>query len=597
MTHIDPVTFSVLWGGLLSASQEMGVTLARTAYSNAVREGLDYSTALFDADGNMVAQGDYSPGHLGSMAFTVRRALEDYPKEAMQPGDAILVNDPGIGSGHLPDFFMISPIHLEARLIGFAVNCAHQVDVGGMGAGSQVIDGVSDNFQEGIRFLPTRCYRGGEPERDIFRIIAANVRQPEKVIGDLRAQVNANTTGARRLQDLARLHGPETLAAAMREIIARSEKEMRAAIRTIPDGVYSFEDQIDDVGPGTGPVRAKVTVTAKDGDITIDWAGSGPQREAGVNSYLHYTYAYSLASIKSVTLPLAPQNEGIIRTVTIKAPEGCYFNPVRPAPCGGRAINAQRIYEVVLGALAKAVPERIMAAHSQMFNPNLGGIDPRSGRNFICYEIIIGGIGGRPGKDGEEALCSPFNAANIPVEIQESNNPILVERLELIPDSAGPGRYRGACGLRKDIRMLADDVSLYNLGDRAVSQPYGLEGGKPGRRAITIVNPGGKKRRVLHSKGSYRVGRNDVVAWHTSGAGGYGDPLDRAIAHVQRDVMGGYVTLAAAKRDYGVVNRPNTMQVDGPATEKLRASLRRAAGGRTDGRKPAARRRKSTVSV
>ncbi len=574
MKQIDPVTFSVLWGGLLSASQEMGVTLARTAYSNAVREGLDYSTALFDAEGNMVAQGDYSPGHLGSMAFTVRRALEDYPKHTMQPGDAILVNDPGIGSGHLPDFFMISPIHLDDQLIGFAVNCAHQVDVGGMGAGSQVIEGVSDNFQEGIRFLPTRCYRAGEPERDIFRVIAANVRQPDKVIGDLRAQINANTTGARRLADLARLYGPETLSAAMREIIERSEIEMRAAIRTIPAGVYSFEDQLDDVGPGTAPVRAKVTVTVDNGNVTIDWSGSGPQREAGLNSYLHYTYAYSLASIKSVTLPLAPQNEGIIRTVKITAPEGCFFNAKRPAPCGGRAISAQRIYEVVLGALAKAVPERIMAAHSHIFNPNLGGIDPRTGRNFVCYEIIIGGIGGRPNKDGEEALCSPFNAANIPIEIQESNNPILVERFELIADSAGPGRFRGACGLRKDIRVLADGASLYNLGDRAVSQPYGLEGGKPGRLATTILNPAGRKRKVLHSKGSYRIAKNDVISWQTSGAGGFGDPLDRAVADVQRDVIADYVSRGAARHDYGVVINPKTMQVDRAATEKLRARMR-----------------------
>jgi N-methylhydantoinase B len=591
MSQIDPVTFSVLWGGLLSASQEMGVTLARTAYSNAVREGLDYSTALFDAEGNMVAQGDYSPGHLGSMAFTVRRAFQDYPKETMQPGDAILVNDPGIGSGHLPDFFMISPIHFGERLIGFAVNCAHQVDVGGMGAGSQVVDGVSDNFQEGIRFLPTRCYRAGVPERDIFRVIEANVRAPDKVIGDLRAQINANTTGARRLADLARIHGPDTLAAAMREIIVRSEQQMREAIRTIPEGVYTFQDQLDDVGPGTEPVIAKVTITVKNGAVTVDWTGSSPQREAGVNSYIHYTYAYSLASIKSVTLPMAPQNEGIIRTVKIVAPEGCFFNPKRPAPCGGRAISAQRIYEVMMGALAKAVPDRIMAAHAQMFNPNLAGIDPRTGRHFVCYEIIIGGIGGRPQKDGEEALTSPFNAANIPIEIQESNSPIIIERFALEPDSGGPGKYRGGCALRKDIRVLADHTSMYNLGDRSVTQPYGLEGGKPGRLSATILNPGSRREKVLHNKGSYRLAKNDLVSWRTAGAGGYGDPLERAVAAVQRDVMAGYVSLEAARRDYGVVIDAKTMQVDGPATEKLRARLRKNGGAKKAERAPGRTRR------
>jgi N-methylhydantoinase B len=580
MSAVDPITFSVLWGGLLSAAAEMGVTLSRTAYSAAVREGLDYSTALFDAEGNMVAQGDYSPGHLGSMAFTVRRVLEDYPKETLQPGDAILLNDPGIGSGHLPDFFMISPIHHKGALIGFAVNCAHHVDVGGSGAGSQVIEGILDNYQEGIRFLPTRCYRAGEPVHDIFRVIAANVRQPDKVIGDLRAQVNANATGAARVGALARLHGVETLCAGMAEIIRRSEEQMRAAIRTIPDGVYAFEDHLDDVGPGTEPVLARATVTVKDGSIAVDWAGSGPQREAGLNSYIHYTYAYSVAAVKSVTVPTAPQNEGVIRTIAITAPEGCFFNPTRPAACGGRATISHRIYEVVLGALAKAVPDRVMAANSHFFNPNLGGVHPRTGRPFVCYELIIGGIGGRPEKDGEEALASPWNAANIPVEIQESSNPILVERFELLPDSAGAGRRRGGCGLRRDIRVLADGVTFYNLGDRERFRPYGLLGGLPGRQAETILNPGGTGERRLHSKGSYRIGRDDLISWRTAGGGGYGDPLQREPARVERDIDAGIISAETARRDYGIVVDFATGRVDPAATEneRRRRAAREGAG-------------------
>ncbi|MSP66564.1 MAG: hydantoinase B/oxoprolinase family protein [Alphaproteobacteria bacterium] len=570
MAAVDPITFSVLWGGLLSAAAEMGVTLSRTAYSAAVREGLDYSTALFDADGNMVAQGDYSPGHLGSMAFTVRKVLETYPKEHLQPGDAILLNDSGIGSGHLPDFFMISPIHVADELIGFAVNCAHHVDVGGSGAGSQVIEGIIENYQEGIRFLPTRCYVQGAPVEDIFRVIAANVRQPEKVIGDLRAQVNANMTGARRLVSLAETHGLATLRAAMGEIIRQSEEQMRAAIRTIPDGVYSFTDHMDDVGPGTEPVVAKVTVTVADGTIAVDWTGSGPQREAGLNSYLHYTYAYTIAAVKSVTLPTAPQNEGVIRTITITAPEGTFFNPRYPAPSGGRATISHRIYETVLGALAQAVPDRVMAANSHFFNPNLGGTDPATGRAFVCYELVIGGIGGRPYKDGEEALASPWNAANIPVEIQEAANPILVERFELMADSAGPGRFRGGMGLRRDIRLLADGVRFFNLGDRSLFQPYGLAGGHGGRLAETWLNPGTAAARALHSKGSYRLAEGDLISWRTAGAGGYGDPLARDVALVVRDVVNGYVSVAAAERDYGVVLDPATLKVDVAATRRRR---------------------------
>ncbi|MHC4092672.1 MAG: hydantoinase B/oxoprolinase family protein, partial [Planctomycetota bacterium] len=471
----------------------------------------------------------------------------------------------------------ISPIHFGEILVGFAVNCAHHVDVGGSGAGSQVIDGMLDNYGEGIRFLPTRCYLKGEPVDDIFRVIKANVRAPDKVIGDLRAQINANVTGARRLESLAKAHGLEFLRQAMQEVIQRSEAQMREAIREIPDGVYTFQDYMDDVGPDTEPVLAKVAVTVEDGELTVDWSGSGAQREAGLNSYLHYTYAYTVAAVKSVTVPTAPQNEGVIRTIKIKASEGTFFNPRYPAACGGRATISHRIYEVVLGALGKAVPERVMAANSHFYNPNLGGVHPDTGRPFVCYELIIGGIGGRPDKDGEEALASPWNAANIPVEIQESSNPILVEQFGFIDDSAGPGKYRGGCALRKDIRVLADSTSFYNLGDRARFPPYGLLGGRSGRRAETLLNPGTEGEQRLHSKGSYRIGKGDVISWRTAGAGGYGNPLDRDTALVLRDVMTGFVTVDGALRDYGVVIDARTRQLDPGATRARREEMRREA--------------------
>lgn len=573
MTRIDPVTFSVIWGGLLSAAAEMGVTLSRTAYSNAVREGLDYSTALFDVDGNMVAQGDYSPGHLGSMAFSIRRVFEDYPRETIAAGDAILLNDPGIGSGHLPDFFMISPIYQKRELLGFAACCAHHVDVGGAGAGSQVIQGVLDNYQEGVRFLPTRCYAGGEPIEHIFSLVAANVRQPDKVLGDLRAQVNANVIGADRVADLARQYGADTLREAMQQIICRSEEQMRNALREIPDGTYVFEDHMDDVGPDTEPVLTRASVIVSDGEVTVDWAGSGPQREAGLNSYLHYTYAYTIAAVKSVTLPSAPQNDGVIRTINIKAPLGSFYNPRRPAACGGRAIISHRIYEVVLGALAKAVPERVMAANSHFYNPNLGGVDPVSDKQFVCYELIIGGIGGRYNKDGEEALASPWNAANIPVEVQESNNPVLIQRFQFIKDSAGPGRYRGACGVRKDIEVLSDNVNFYNLGDRAKFPPYSLDNGKPGSLAKTVLNPDTNAATVLESKGTYRLNSGDVISWRTAGGGGYGNPLQRDAERVRLDVMRGFISLQHAQQAYGVIIDSVHHEIDVEGTAARRKEM------------------------
>ena len=570
---LDPVTFSVIWGGLLSAAAEMGVTLMRTAYSVAVREGSDFSTGIFDSNCNIVAQGDYSPGHLGSMAFAVRLMLQDFPMEELHPGDAIVCNDPGIGSGHLPDLYMVYPIFLEGDLLGFAVNIAHHIDTGGAGSGSQAITGIIDNYQEGIRILPTKLYRAGEPVKEIFRIIEANVRVSE-VIGDIRAQYSANISAARRIQALAKNYGPEKIALAMEELLKRSEAQMRAAIGELKPGVYKFEDLMDDVGPGTEPVRACVTITIGNGEIEVDWEGSGPQREAGMNSYLNYTASYAIAAVKSVTLPEVPQNHGIIKCIRVKAPLGCFFNPRRPAASGGRAVNSHRIYETTMGALAQSVPDKVIAASSHFYNPNFGGTNPATGEPFICWELIIGGVGARDDKDGVEATSSPWNGTNVPIEIQESRNPVLIERFGLIPDSAGAGKYRGGCGVRRDLRVLADNVNFYNLGDRNLHGPYGLQAGKSGKKGTTLLNPATPDERVLHSKGTYKLGKGDLVSWRTAGAGGYGNPLTRDADLVVRDVRDGLVTTKAATEEYGVVFS-DAGEIDMSATEKMRSEMQK----------------------
>jgi N-methylhydantoinase B len=576
MTNIDPVTFSVVWGGLLSAAAEMGVTLSRTAYSMAVREGSDFSTGIFDAGGNMVAQGDYSPGHLGSMAFAVNLMLADYPREELRPGDAIMCNDPGIGSGHLPDVYLVTPVFLDETLIGFSVCIGHQIDIGGAGAGSTVIQGMMDNYQEGIRFPPTKCYRSGEPVREIFRILEANVRAPE-VLGDIRAQYTANMTGATRMQALARQYGADVLRQCMHEIIERSEAQMRAEIVRLPEGTYTFEDCFDDFGPGTPPIPFKVAVTIKGGEILLDWEGTGPQVEAGMNCYLNYTYAYSIAAVKSITLPRTPQNEGVIRTIKVKAPLGCFLNPKRPAPCGGRNVASHRIYECVLGALSKAVPERVIAASSHFFNPMIGGQRPDNGEPFILWEVIVGGIGARYDKDGIEATTSPYNTTNVPVELQELHNPVIVERVELVQDSAGAGRWRGGCAMRRDVRVLADNFNFYNVGDRAKFAPYGLFGGHPGRLGRTLLNPGGNDERELSSKGTYRLPANSVISWQTAGAGGSGDALRRDPKRVLDDVLDGYVSVAEAADVYGVVVDVARKCIDDEATGQMRSELSHAA--------------------
>ncbi len=569
MSALHPLTLSVIWGALQSIAVEIGTTVHRTAYSEQAREGQDFSVALFDPRGRMVAQGPYSPGHMGAMSFAVRNALAAHPAESLRPGDAILLNDPLLGSGHFPDFFITQPAFVDGQLVGFAVNILHHTDVGGQRPGSQGVVGIFDYFQEGLRLPPTKVWSEYRENEAVVGIIAANTRTPEKVLGDLRAQRSALRVGEQRLQELAERYGTETLWAAMNEIMDRSEASMRAAIARIPAGDYAFEDFLDDCGPNTDPVRVSVKLTVAGDRITVDFAGSSPQTPSGLNSYINYTRSYSYAAIKCLTDPLGPMNEGALRPITVEAPLGSFLNPRPPAGGGPRAIICYRVFEAVIGALAPALPERVVAAASHFANPTFGGYDPERGRRFVAYELVLSGTGARATKDGCEAMASAFNASNIPVEAQEANHPIVVERFELIPDSAGPGRFRGGCGIRRDMKFLAEDGKLTNLSERQRFAPYGLFGGKSGRLARTVINPGPGER-VVHGKESADFAPGDVVSFQQSGAGGYGPPFARDPARVQEDVREGYVSLEHARREYGVVIDPATLTVDEAATRSAR---------------------------
>ena len=573
---IDPITLGVVWGALQSIAVEIGTTVHRTAYSEQAREGQDFSVAVFDAEGRMVAQGPYSPGHMGAMSFAVRNALAAHPVETLEPGDAILLNDPLLGSGHLPDFFITQPVFHDGAPVGFVVNILHHTDVGGQRPGSQGVEGIFDYFQEGLRIPPTKVWRRYEEDAGVVGIIAANTRTPDKVLGDLRAQRSALRVGELRLGELARRYGRDTLRAAMDEIIARTEASMRAAIRAVPDGVYTFEDFLDDWGPGTEPLRVFVTVTVADDTITVDYDGSSPQTASGMNSYINYTRSYSYAAIKCLTDPYGPMNEGALRPIEVKAPEGSFLNPRPPAGGGPRAIICYRTFEAVIGALARALPDRVAAASSHFANPTFGGWDRRRGRRFVAYELVLSGTGARAAKDGCEAMAMAFNAANIPIEAQEATQPIVIERFALIPDSAGAGRFRGGCGLRRDMRFLADEGKLTNLSERQRFAPYGLFGGKTGILARTVMNPGPDEQ-IVHGKQSREFVYGDVISFQQSGAGGYGDPLERDPALVLDDVLDQYVSVDAARRQYGVViiGDDLDLRVDATATAALRRSSRR----------------------
>ncbi len=574
MRRVDPITLGVIWGALQSIAVEIGTTVHKTAYSEQAREGQDFSVAVFDAHGRMVAQGPYSPGHMGAMSFAVKNALAVHPVETLRPGDAILLNDPLLGSGHLPDFFITQPAFHDGALIGFAVNILHHTDVGGQRPGSQGVEGIFDYFQEGLRIPPTKVWKAYQEQEGIVGIIAANTRTPEKVLGDLRAQRSALRVGELRLQELAARYGRDVLADAMDEIILRTETAMRAAIRDFPDGVYTFEDFMDDWGPGTEPLRVAVTVAVAGDSMTIDYEGSSPQTASGMNSYINYTRSYSYAAVKCVTDPLGPMNEGALRPVTVTAPEGSFLNPRPPAGGGPRAIICYRTFESVLGALAKAVPERVAAAASHMANPTFGGWDRAKKRRFVAYELVLSGTGARATKDGCEAMSWAFNASNIPVEAQEANQPIVVERFELLRDSAGAGEFRGGAGVRRDMRFLADEGKLTNLSDRQRFPAYGLCGGRPGTLGRTVINPGPNEQ-IVHGKASREFAYGDVLSFQQPGAGGYGDPLEREPRRVLEDVLDDYVSVEAARSAYGVVltGTGADLSVDDAATRALRSAM------------------------
>jgi N-methylhydantoinase B len=550
--RVDPITLTVIWNTLISIANELGYTLRHTAFSEGVREGDDFSTALFDQSATMIAQGNFSPGHLGSMPAMAKHVLRYFPADTLKPGDSILVNDSFIGAGHFPDTYEIMPVFIDGSgLVGFVACSAHQVDMGGAAPGSQKVHGVTESFQEGLRILPVRFVREGRIDEDILRIILGNVRMPDKVRGDLLAQHTANLTASERLAKMFREYGVETVEHTYQAILDRSEMSMREALAKVPAGTYSFEDHLDDYGPGTPPIRMAVDVTFDGkGEVEFDFSRSADAVPAAINSYINYTRAYVVFAVKSFCNALEPQTEGSMRPIKLKVREGSFFNPRFPAPSGGRPILQIRIYDTINGALAKALPHRAMGAFSHWSNPNIGGIDDRTGRPFVMYDVSLAGYGGRYGSDGAEGLSPVMNCTNIPIEVHEAMNPIRVHRFEFIADTGGAGQWRGGCGIRKDIELLNSTATFSHLGDRHVFQPYGIFGGKPGALAESILNPQGNGEK-LQSKETREIRKGDILSFRLSGAGGYGPPEKRDPKAIAEDIADGFVTREAAERDYG----------------------------------------------
>ncbi len=534
MSSWDPVTLEIFRNLFYSAAEEMGVALCRTSFSPNIKERRDYSCAVFDGDGHMVAQGEHMPVHLGSMPLSVEAAIDHV---SMEPGDVVVVNDPFRGGTHLPDITLVQPVYLnQGRASGkegeagrsnptpifYVANRAHHSDVGGMTPGSMPLS--NSIYQEGIRIPPLKLVRRGEVVADIMALILANVRTPTEREGDLTAQIASNRTGERRLLAMVEKYGLDTVRAYMLHLQSYAERMTREAIKAIPDGSYRFEDCMDDDGQGTGPLPIVVNLTIDGDRARIDFTGTAQQVQGSVNAIYAITLSAVMYCFRVIVPFPIPSNHGTIRPLEVIAPEGTLVNARPPAAvAGGNVETSQRIVDVVLGALSQAIPGQIPAAsYGTMSNLTLGGTDPGTGQDFAYYETIAGGMGARPTADGLDAThCHMTNSLNTPIEALEHSYPFRVGCYRVLRGSGGRGRFRGGDSIRRDIEVLcAAQITI--LSDRRKTRPYGLAGGeagKPGRNVL--IYPDGEERE-LPSKASVWVEAGTTISVRTPGGGGYG---------------------------------------------------------------------------
>src|SRR5437879_375349 len=535
MENLDPISFEILKNSLISFAEEMGVVLRKSSFSPNIKERRDYSCALFNASGQLVAQAEHIPVHLGAMPYSVQAVLKEF-KDDFSEGDDIILNDPYRGGTHLPDITMVSSIFFKERLVAFAANSAHHSDVGGVAPGS--MSALSrDINQEGIRIPPVKLWSKGKPNRQILDFVLSNVRTPDERLGDLRAQRAANLVGARRLLELLKKSSVSIVESGMNQLIDYSEELMIKRIRELPRKSSSAIDYLDDDGFGTTdiPIRVKFTVGRQ--STAFDFSGSAKQVQGPLNAVYSVTLSAVYYVMRCVTDPSIPTNAGCFKPIQVKAPAGTIVNAEPPAPvAGGNVETSTRIVDVTLKAFSRIIPEKVCAAcQGTMKNVTIGGVDPRTGKYFTYYETIAGGFGARYNKDGVDGIHSHMtNTLNTPVEALESAYPLRVKRYELVRRSGGKGRFRGGLGIRRDTEMIVDRSTISLMGERQRCGPWGLQGGRsgsPGEYGIARRN----KMKALSSKTTLSANAGDVLVVTTPGGGGYGPSSQRARDKIRQD--------------------------------------------------------------
>ncbi len=551
---IDPITLEILYNGLKSVTDETYITITKAAYSTNIKERRDHSTAIMDTSGQLIVQAENSlPIHLASMLGLMKCLLAKFPSEAIEEGDIFVANDPyEAGGTHLPDVNLAMPVYVDGRLLGFICNLAHHADIGGMAPGSMA-GGMTEIYQEGLRIPVIKLFSRGELQRDVLDLLLLNVRVPVERRGDYFAQVAACRLGERRLHELALRYQSATIETAFETILDRTEARIRDAVAAIPDGTYEFEDLLDNDGLGTSDIVIRVKVEVSGDSIGFDFTGSDPQVKGNINVTFNATQSAVYYALKGLLDPDIPNNHGLIRAVEITAPEGTIVNAKFPAAVAGRCNSTQRIVDVLIGALAEALPERAVgAANGANTTAVFFGTDPRNGRDYVYLETLGGGFGGRAQKDGKDAVqVHMTNTSNLPVEAIEMEYPLLVESYGLIQDSGGAGKFRGGMGLRRVIRPLGHQTIFNGMGERFQHRPWGIFGGGPGASGRFALLEAEAVETPLDDKpASVSVGPEQAVIVETPGAGGYGPPGERDANQLEADAKSGKFSPAFIAEHY-----------------------------------------------
>lgn len=543
MTKLTAIQLEVLWNRLLSVCNEQQTTLMRTAFSTIVRESLDLACGVFDTRGQMIAQSmTGTPGHINPMATGAIHFLQEYPPETLSPGDVLVTNDPWLTAGQVNDLTVMTPVFRDGKIVAYFANCCHSPDIGGRILSAE----AREVYEEGLQIPITKLFRKGEPNEELFKIIRGNVRTPDETVGDLYAQTASNAVGARSLLQMMDEFGLDTIDPLADEIINRSEKALRDAISKIPNGRYEHEVWSDGFEE---PLLLKVAVVIHDDSIDIDFAGSSPQSSRGINVVLNYTKGYASFAVKAAISPEVPHNSGAFRPVNITAPEGSILNCKRPAAVASRHLVGHFLPGVILGALSQVIPDRVLA----------GGADPGwmsiwrakwadSGKNANFTLFQLGGTGARPTKDGLNTTGFPSGVGGVQAEVIETQAPIVQHKRELRADSGGAGKFRGGLGQATDFGHIgAEQWSLSGMIDRTKFSAQGLMGGAEGALGeFKIDGESAEPKTVMW------MPSDTIVSLNPPGGGGYGDSQERDPELVLQDVVSGYVSIEAAREQYGV---------------------------------------------